>query len=498
MRMCRLSGLVVAGWLAVLPPATAQEPATAQDPATAPEMESADPLEPVAIAESVQLDGANGEWPERVWAVADARHVYARFELPKAVTLLRAPDPVRVHVDFDAGERAGREGHGLHADVAISLADPDARNPGRGPDLVVERFDADGRPRIVEPRDVGLLLAPTHASAAFEIRVDRPVGVDGDVRLAIEHAGADGAMRVMKIDALEAAVAAEPRGFVDGRVPEQAANTIRVMAWNVLWGGPRENPAPFARVLKAVEPQVILFQEWGRDEGMGEAEMAAWLNKHAGWAEGAWSAETGEAWGVGVASWLPIGARGPDELRTAPGGEWDFPVRLAAAAVETEYGPVVFGSVHLKCCGGLESAEDARRMAEATVINRVLSDMALDNAWGSNPAPVILGGDFNLNGTTDVLETACAALDLDGSGLEAAAAGVLGDRSAMYTFGRPQSDWPRARLDFITYPDGVATAYNAFVLDTRMLSEASLEAMGLERDDVSASDHLPVVVDVGP
>ena len=44
--------------------------------------------------------------------------------------------------------------------------------------------------------------------------------------------------------------------------------------------------------------------------------------------------------------------------------------------------------------------------------------------------------------------------------------------------------------------ESMSKAANAFILDTRALSPASLDAMGLHADDSKASDHLPIVIDL--
>jgi len=56
-------------------------------------------------------------------------------------------------------------------------------------------------------------------------------------------------------------------------------------------------------------------------------------------------------------------------------------------------------------------------------------------------------------------------------------------------------------LDHVVYTDSVLRVAHAFVLDTTMLSDAELQAAGLEKGDVALDlakgefDHLPIVVD---
>jgi len=73
----------------------------------------------------------------------------------------------------------------------------------------------------------------------------------------------------------------------------------------------------------------------------------------------------------------------------------------------------------------------------------------------------------------------------------------LGD-NAMYTWFDAGNAFTPGRLDYLLYSDAVAEAVNSFVLDTGVMSEAALARVGLDADDTSNSDHLPVVLDVRP
>jgi endonuclease/exonuclease/phosphatase family metal-dependent hydrolase len=109
----------------------------------------------------------------------------------------------------------------------------------------------------------------------------------------------------------------------------------------------------------------------------------------------------------------------------------------------------------------------------------------------------LIAGDFNLVGTRTPLDAMRAGLDADGSELAVAQTDVLGDH-ALYTWSDHKTEFPDGRLDYLIYSDASADAANAFVLDTRRLSDRTLAKLGLDRTDTGASDHLPVVVDLMP
>jgi endonuclease/exonuclease/phosphatase family metal-dependent hydrolase len=241
---------------------------------------------------------------------------------------------------------------------------------------------------------------------------------------------------------------------------------------------------------KALNPDVYLIQEWDR-ERVEEQDVAAWFKTYVDPSRD-WSvAVSGNAeyWsGTLVVTHHPIQARGPRVSPLSAGG-WGFPIRFAAALIETPIGTLLAGSVHLKASGALETLEDERRFAEAEAVHHMMSAMKSV----AKPELVVLGGDFNLNGDSDILRKATLHLDADSSALTPAEAQVLGDTSLLYTFGRSGL---RSRLDFITYPDSIAEPVNAFVLDTAIWDDASLSQAGLQKADSEATDHLPVVVDL--
>ena len=457
---------------------------------------------PWATEQVVVIDGDVSEWPEDSYIAVTEHHVAIRFRLRGVVTPTRAPMPIQVHADIDGYAPTGEAIYGMGADVRIVLSDPNRTE--RGPRITVIGLDENEPPKPIEPSDIGLIFAPTHAGDWIEMRFDRlskhrpaaPARMDGrPVIPVMQFRAYAGGQRAIAPEGGSFRAKLRPdsgrAGFADETVPDAAPGSVRVMSWNVLWGGPTENPAPFARVIEAIKPDVILFQEWQRDDIAGET-IAAWLNEHATWAGTDWEAQAPDAWGPGLAARHRMTHKGPRDIK-AGGTRWNFPIRLAAASIDVPgYGPVVFGSIHFKAGGYLGSEEDHRRITEAAAVNDVLRDLRDD----SGARAVVFGGDLNMNGTTAIIPTATDGLDSDGSVLDVVPVGVLGDPGATYTFGRPGQHSTFPRLDYITIPDAGADVTAAFVFDPTRLTNEALSRMGVQREDVMASDHLPVVVDI--
>ena len=287
-----------------------------------------------------------------------------------------------------------------------------------------------------------------------------------------------------------AAPAPAPAAAAAADLPAKPAGALRVVSYNLLWGSQLSEPAPFARLFRALDADLFLLQEWSR-ERIAEGEVLKWFRTHVDETADWHAAVAGDAgwWhGTLVVAPYPIDGRLPRYTPLDAGG-WSFPLRVAGGLVQTPLGSLLAASVHLKAAGHLGSAEDQRRLAEAEALNRLLVGMRAAAA----PDFVVLGGDFNLNGTPAVLQRSLRMLDADGSALSPARPAVTGDPALLSTFGR---GLPQSRLDYLAYSDHSLRAAAAFIVDTRQLPEAVRRRHGLRPDDSEASDHRPLVVDL--
>lgn len=466
----------------------------------------------------IVIDSSSSEWSDSQWLAADERSIYLRWTAPTEQSLASVTLPMRIELDVDGSADTGRmtSATSLGVDLVIEYV---PRTPGdnqpRGP--MIQSF-VGSQTRNHAWQDIGFYAGPTHASTAFEARIDRsllikaglPAGEAGTLRgravtgesaaLAsptAERSETPGSAR------MPAAIDAVDRLDVAG-LPRKPAGAVRLVSYNVLWGSPHKNPAPFARIFAALDPDVVVAQEWqlqSRGEEsrtgprLGEPELQAWFSQHVAIDDGAWTVECTDGLGVALITRHPLVQRGPQNLLAGTTTRWDFPVRLAAGVIETPIGELAIGSVHLKASGTLGSEEDRRREAEAVVVNQAIRELGAARARPLH----IIAGDFNMNGTTRVAGALVRGLDADGSDLAMDTPRVLGD-NVTYTFvGQPDEGRPTAvRLDYITYPDAALRVVQSFVLDTSRLSDEALRTAGLERTDSWASDHLPVVVDLVP
>lgn len=478
-----LAAMSAAALLSALSGCAVQSSSTREAPAT-----------PVTIT----LDGDVSDWPAEAACVADAQYLYIRVAPSEELfTLQHSEKSLSVFFDVDADGATGLQAdepaegvRGSDLEIRFSPKSDDAQAASARNGVAVFAIDASGTRTRIRNADLALTFAPTFAAQWYELRIARAVASPALPKRGLATAGG----RVRGI-----AVLTDSSGGFDGStdpfetsltqasafraaatsLPDKPGNATRVMSWNVLKGKLVETPQPFARVFRAVAPDVILLQEWG------EGDPVAWFTTIVPSPSGWKAVKAGDCV---VLSRNDISRVGQPELSVST-TEGPRGVRFVAGVTTGPAGEIVVGSMHLKCCGGAGGSEDQRRIAEAKVIRD-----AMRSAQGL-PAARVFGGDLNLVGTRTPLDELRAGLDADASELAVADARVLGD-SASYTWVDWATDFTPGRLDYLLYSDASVEAGATFVLDTSKLSPQALERAGLRADDTSHSDHLPVILDV--
>lgn len=466
----------------------------------------------------LRIDGVFSDWPSSFGAHADGEFLYLRFTLPEKVTLQGAPVPVRLFLDLDDDPETRHAGlqqtSGLGADLVVTFS-PARPGGGRGGGVGIEGkgegISVGGQSPT--PGRLGLIFAPTTESSSFELRLKRPDGPTRpapeslSLRLAVgrgdqsdradrgsnPHHGSERKTEVAwESEILR--VLLPPRSAERRLAPAIVAHLpthLRVVSWNVLFARPMSNPAPFARIFRALDPDVVLLQEW---EKVDDLSLAAWFDTHVPKST-PWHARTSAGWGVALVSRTPLerlGVAAVDRPDGAPADDFrpDQSLRVVAARTQTRLGAVVMASIHLRCCGYAGSWQDQARIAETTAIHEML-----ESVFDAEKSIRVVGGDLNLVGSRQPLEILARGLGRGGGDLQPAQALVLGD-VAYHTWRDPRSRFTPGRLDWILYDPTAAREVTSFVFDTRGLQPEALARSGLEIGDSDASDHLALVLDL--
>jgi len=451
-----------------------------------------DGLEPVAWG----ADGHGGFASlGNVWAAYDGQWVYLRIQTGSVFNLQSVEGSIALHLNVDAdvltgvSEPAGENSLGTVSgkDAVITFSAPrDGGNEEGVTGLLCETSAS----AAFNVYDVGVESAPTHASGDFEIRMRRGSKIPGS-----DVDWFTGGSCTAKLSAITPAgvtisetapftinlgATGEPR--LAEAPPFRSAGEVRVVTWNVFKGRMFSDPEPFARVLRALNPDIIALQEAG--DATTRRQLADWLEEHVPSARG-WDVSVEPGCDTAIASKLSgltlDLADGPDAKPVAATALLAADGRRRAAVV----------SVHLKCCGRVGDGRDRNRIAEAAEIHRSLRKIR----YTDNPSAIIVLGDFNLVGSREPLDTVALGNDLDGSDLIDLAPVVWGG-STTSTWRDREQYFPPGRLDFILVSDSTTTPTRSFAFDSALLSDSALSGMGLQRTDTSVSDHLPVVADL--
>jgi endonuclease/exonuclease/phosphatase family metal-dependent hydrolase len=446
----------------------------------------------------IMLDGDMGDWSQDHAVTADANYLYFRFSFgEKSFTLQHAPRPVLVMIDADNDATTGHSPNasglkhlGVDLEIEFSLE--------KGQGLSAAAINTAGERSPINAYDLDVVVAPTVAAPWYEGRIARSspalaslptkgLRSTGQAAIAVGIANAQGkfdAYSDPEVVSLPSAGQPEAR-LAAALIPSKAPGSVRVMSWNIERSAPAKDPQPFRRVIQAVQPDIILFQEW--DTGSATdvlAWMTQWISSDAEWHVVKAQGDLTNGGGVTIVSRYELAP----QLASPPlGGAGGTPVRFVSAKAAGPFGDILVASTHLKCCGSKDSPEDQKRLAEADTINKAF---LFDGA----PTYRIITGDMNLVGSKPPLDRLVEHLDADGTDLTAAPARVLGD-STMSTWSKSGDAFGPGRLDYALFSDSTLDALQAFILNTRRLSDEALARLGLERADSDASDHMPVVVD---
>jgi len=489
------------------------------------------------------IDGDLGEWRGGAYTVSTADAVYFRFSPGEEASIQANDETTRLVFDLDDSAATGKALQGppeigtLGVDLEILLSPPvgelapaEAQRlrsnaaryndppPEMASGMTVLRHDAPGAVTHLGHADIGFIASPTHASDWFEAKLDRHapalagtgLATAGDARAVVLMTDPEG--DVLRYSDPLTFVLPEPGAghrLSTAGIPAQPSNTIRVLSINVLRGKPVTEPAPFARLITAVQPDVILFQE---ADDLDAERLEAWLSGYVGvlpakheWAQGvqslaggvgAWDAASMPDTGVAIATPHVIAGVYDDPVEFSDNGT-PRTVRAITALVSTPLGDVLACSTHLKCCGTAGSSEDLRRLGEAGALNDRFAAIAdaITAGEGRQIDARVIGGDLNLVGTRGPLDILAGGLSGSGRDLEPADTMILG-QDVLYTWRNDRSSFAPGRLDWVLTGD--ARVVQSFAFDTRRMDPATLEAAGLEPGDSDASDHLPVVVDLRP
>jgi endonuclease/exonuclease/phosphatase family metal-dependent hydrolase len=286
----------------------------------------------------------------------------------------------------------------------------------------------------------------------------------------------------------------------------RSAKTIRVMTWNIgrdsiFPGAENDRSAQFARVVRAMKPDVVCLQEVWR----GSGRAAALLDTISPLPGGLVWQHHGVLDNV-ILSRSTLSRLGEGRLETREKRYRGHAMALSGEGTDL---PLYLICAHFESRDGVVHRE---RQADL-IVSQVYELQAPAGLTAGTPLVVL--GDLNAVSSSSlqflsILRHGSVARqkpgfgrgpDWDGSDLENVLARHNGRSENVWTWRNDGSEYPPARLDHIFYTGSAATLVRAFVLNTMDMTEQDLLAAGLEREDVMFRadqrfhDHLPVIAD---
>ncbi len=302
-------------------------------------------------------------------------------------------------------------------------------------------------------------------------------------------------------------------------------DTVRVMTYNINWdsifpdGDPKNHSLrdfnrvdAFVRVMRAVQPDVVCLQEINYLRGrqaLGDFMAEAMV--------------TDDGWQIAIerdnviATRFELQEKGY-ELATGS----VRPDLLQAAALvnlpDDQYGSSDLYVIcsHFKAGGSLGDILLRSRQADAIMYATRDFTTPGDEIDLDPGTPFVILGDFNVYDTDPHLHLRTLVRgdiddegrfgediqpDWDGTALADLMPSHNDAGDEFYTWRNDGEPFNPGPLDRIIYTDSVLEVANAFVLNTMVLADGALAALGLDRDDVLLDaksgyyDHLPIVVD---
>ncbi|MCA9296764.1 MAG: endonuclease/exonuclease/phosphatase family protein, partial [Phycisphaerales bacterium] len=326
----------------------------------------------------------------------DADYVYLRVNLTETVNLQHLDGCLSVAIDGDGDPETGREAFGVPgAEIVVQFTPPDTKRnrfSGVGVGILSTNYmprDDDPNARTLTGYDAGVTFAPTYASNEFEMRIARgvqlpeaaPLFMGDHATLRLNFSRGNG-QPIDETDPIRIELTNNSPVVIPQPTDPLAApaNTMRVMSWNGERGALFAKKEIFARVFRALQPDVVLLQEMTDKHSARMIE--AFFND-------AVSAGDGHEWTVAFGA-------GGGNLRTAVVSRYPmeivsvlddvhyrsnpkYTMRLTGGIVTKGDDRILFASTHLKCCGRINSKEDTKRMEEAGLINEVLAEVTRRN-----------------------------------------------------------------------------------------------------------------------
>ena len=358
----------------------------------------------------------------------------------------------------------------------------------------------------ISQNDLTLRIAPTITGERFEIAISRSSAIltmDGTqepttIKIVLQGGGAAPDILPDEPGGIEYEFDSTPVPSPEIITLEKnEMEHLRILSYNVRQNGlfDPERQARFERIIKALEPDIMGFQEAYDDNDTNDVNDIEALFED--WFPGVNWHVSSEWNGNFVVSRYPILHQGHHSWRSMG----------VLLDTEEDLGtPLFFINSHFSCCDANDNRQEQvdELMSFVRDLKNGLGPFTLE--YGT---PIVHVGDFNLVGyrqqlTTltdgDIVDEASYGIDFLPDWDDSPLTDLFSRQTHIrmgYTWRSDNSEYNPGKLDYILYTDSVLEPVKHFVLNTLAMSEEDLSFYNLNSEDTkNASDHLPRVMDI--
>ena len=505
-----------------------------------------------AVRGPIQLDGQFDDWTgvrlwsraassssplQAAWTTEDAEWWYLSFSVRDSVSHSTMPGTLHLLIDADDNVKTG----GMVFDAATGLAGvdfsldlsrtdkPQGNGVGAGAALRAVVASGIGASRLGDHRsayDVGVVALPTWSSTRFELRIARGGARDGFARIGkalrarLVFESSNGtvtalpAARYAFATARDTSTAATTNTKLVSAIPPKVVGAVRVAQWNVSEGSFR-SPANHAKLLAAVQPDVILLDEAYAETS--DSTLADFFARKELAALGRWQfvySRTGGRQHTVVATHdrdihqatamvrmeYPAGVLDSVRAMAPSAAQHLFDIEAKAQLSSTgAWIPIdgietLFVPLDLQSGGFFRSPQDQLRVLQSRAIR-----VQLQRELAARPkrGALVIAGDFNAIGSYESIRTLQQGLDVDGSDLALSDSWRLGERTLVTWTDPKVGQFLPGRLDLTLYSDAVFERTGGFAFSSLDLTPMFAATLGISQETSAlTADHLIVVTDL--
>ncbi len=427
-------------------------------------------------------DGKNGFDFGEMKVYNDSKYIYINFTTGQEINLQQDND-VKLMIDVDNNPNTGFKKQGLGVDIVYNFGSR------------YGRYYRNSKKHDFYHQDIELISLPTVTSNKFELAFlrkfevgDYLISLNSKIKILLTQDFYDGDIMPDETGGYSYEMKDYEYKVPEYSLEKEDKEDLRIMSFNVEKDNYFKNEPPYKRMIKAIEPDILCFQE------IYDNSSTSVKNKIKSYFGGNWY-HSKKGTDLIVVSKYPI------KNAFLIGGN-------SAFLIDKEGKEILIVNCHLYCCD-----KDAKRQKEVDRIMKYIREAKNGESTYNlkENTPIIILGDMNFVGDNNQRKTLIEGdiynessfgedfkPDWDNSFFEDAVPNTLG-YPATFTWNADDSNhggYPKGRLDYVIYSGSVLEKKNSYALCTRELDSGTLNEYKLNAEDTNnASDHFPVVVD---